>query len=120
MEQARQTRIHGLLLLIVAAVFVWSAIRPTSYAVWALEVAPALVGLVIVMALYQRFRLTTMSYVIIAMLAVLMLIGGHYIYSKVPFFNWIKFLTGSKMRSISNATITTGLAISSKGRSPSS
>ncbi|EQB94545.1 hypothetical protein GA8_16700 [Geobacillus sp. A8] len=114
MEQARQTRIHGLLLLIVAAVFVWSAIRPTSYAVWALEVAPALVGLVIVMALYQRFRLTTMSYVIIAMLAVLMLIGGHYIYSKVP------FLTGSKMRSISNATITTGLAISSKGRSPSS
>ncbi|WP_160157580.1 DUF2238 domain-containing protein [Geobacillus sp. TFV-3] len=90
MEQARQTRIHGLLLLIVAAVFVWSAIHPTSYAVWALEVAPALVGLVIVMALYRRFRLTTMSYVIIAMLAVLMLIGGHYIYSKVPFFNWIK------------------------------
>ncbi|MEW5322263.1 DUF2238 domain-containing protein [Geobacillus thermoleovorans] len=90
MEQARQTRIHGLLLLIVAAVFVWSAIRPTSYAVWALEVAPALVGLAIVMALYRRFRLTTMSYVIIAMLAVLMLIGGHYIYSKVPFFNWIK------------------------------
>ncbi|WP_044737052.1 DUF2238 domain-containing protein [Geobacillus kaustophilus] len=89
-EQARQTRIHGLLLLIVAAVFVWSAIRPTSYAVWALEVAPALVGLAIVMALYRRFRLTTMSYVIIAMLAVLMLIGGHYIYSKVPFFNWIK------------------------------
>ncbi len=89
-EQARQTRIHGLLLLIVAAVFVWSAIRPTSYAVWALEVAPALVGLAIVMALYRRFRLTTMSYVIIAMLAVLMFIGGHYIYSKVPFFNWIK------------------------------
>ena len=31
-EQARQTRIHGLLLLIVAAVFVWSAIHPASYA----------------------------------------------------------------------------------------
>nr|WP_216366459.1 DUF2238 domain-containing protein [Geobacillus sp. BMUD] len=89
-EQARQTRVHGLLLLIVAAVFVWSAIRPASYAVWALEVAPALIGLAIVIALYRRFPLTTMSYVIIAMLAILMLIGGHYIYSKVPFFNWIK------------------------------
>jgi putative membrane protein len=89
-EQARQQRIHGLLLLIVAAVFVWSVIRPASYAVWALEVTPALIGLVIIIALYRRFRLTTMSYAIIAMLAILMLIGGHYIYSKVPFFNWIK------------------------------
>ncbi|MED4877762.1 DUF2238 domain-containing protein [Anoxybacillus geothermalis] len=90
MEQARQQRIHGLLLLIVAAVFVWSVIRPASYAVWALEVTPALIGLVIIIALYRRFRLTTMSYAIIVMLAILMLIGGHYIYSKVPFFNWIK------------------------------
>lgn len=90
MEQARQQRFHGLLLLIVAAVFVWSVIRPASYAVWALEVTPALIGLVIIIALYRRFRLTTMSYAIIAMLAILMLIGGHYIYSKVPFFNWIK------------------------------
>ncbi|AGT32077.1 membrane protein [Geobacillus genomosp. 3] len=90
MEQIRQQRIHGLLLLIVAAVFVWSVIRPASYAVWALEVTPALIGLVIIIALYRRFRLTTMSYAIIAMLAILMLIGGHYIYSKVPFFNWIK------------------------------
>ncbi|OQP07128.1 hypothetical protein B1690_04255 [Geobacillus sp. 46C-IIa] len=90
MEQARQTRVHGLLLLIVAAVFVWSAIRPASYAVWALEVTPALIGLVTVIALYQRFRLTTMSYVIVALLAIIMLIGGHYIYSKVPLFNWMK------------------------------
>nr|WP_216367123.1 DUF2238 domain-containing protein [Geobacillus sp. MR] len=89
-EQAKQPRVHGLLLLVVAAVFVWSAIRPTSYAVWALEVTPALIGLVIVIALYRRFRLTTMSYVIIAILVIIMFIGGHYIYSKVPFFNWIK------------------------------
>jgi len=90
MAQNRLNSIHGLLLLIVTAVFIWSAIRPASYSVWALEVIPALVGLVTVIASYHRFRLTTMSYVIIAILAIIIFIGGHYIYSKVPLFNWIK------------------------------
>jgi len=90
MAQNRLNSIHGLLLLIVTAVLIWSAIRPASYSVWALEVTPALVGLVTVIASYHRFRLTTMSYVIIAILAIIIFIGGHYIYSKVPLFNWIK------------------------------
>jgi len=90
MAQNRQNSIHGMLLLVVGAVLIWSAIRPASYSVWALEATPALVGLVIVIALYHRFRLTTMSYVIIAILAIIMFIGGHYLYSKVPLFNWIK------------------------------
>jgi putative membrane protein len=83
-------RIHLLLLLVVTAVFIWSAIKPASYLTWLLEVGPAVVGLIIVIATYNKFRFTTLSYVIIAILAVSMFVGGHYIYSKVPLFNWIK------------------------------
>jgi putative membrane protein len=64
--------IHLLLLLVVIAVFIWSAIKPASYLTWMLEVSPAVVGLIIVI------------------LAISMFIGGHYVYSKVPLFDWIK------------------------------
>jgi putative membrane protein len=83
-------KIHLFLLLVVTAVFIWSAIKPASYLTWALEVSPAVVGLIIVIAAYNKFRFTTLSYVIIAILAIIMFVGGHYIYSKVPLFDWIK------------------------------
>jgi putative membrane protein len=82
--------IHLFLLLAVIAVFIWSAIKPASYLTWMLEVGPAVVGLIIVIASYNKFRFTTLSYVIITILAISMFVGGHYIYSKVPLFNWIK------------------------------
>jgi putative membrane protein len=46
--------------------------------------------LIIVIAAYNKFRFTTLSYVIITILAISMFVGGHYIYSKVPLFNWTK------------------------------
>ncbi|WP_413301196.1 DUF2238 domain-containing protein [Bacillus sp. 1P10SD] len=82
--------IHGLLLLAVIAVFIWSVIKPASYSSWVLEVTPAIIVLIIALSTYNKFRLTTLSYFIITILAILMFIGGHYTYSKVPFFNWIK------------------------------
>jgi putative membrane protein len=83
-------RIHLLLLLVVIAVFIWSAIKPASYLTWMLEVSPAVVGLIIVIAAYNKFRFTTLSYVIMTILAIIMFVGGHYVYSKVPLFDWIK------------------------------
>jgi putative membrane protein len=83
--------IHLLLLLVVLAIFIWSLIKPTGgYLSWVLEVTPAVVVLIIALVTYNKFRLTTLSYVIIAILAILMFVGGHYTYSKVPLFNWIK------------------------------
>lgn len=82
--------VHVLLLLAVIAVFIWSVIKPASYSSWVLEITPAIIGLIIALSTYKKFRLTTLSYFIISILAILMFIGGHYTYSKVPFFNWIK------------------------------
>ena len=82
--------IHLLLLMFVITVFIWSIIKPEGYLIWLLEVLPALVVLLISIAMYNKFRLTTLSYIIIAILSIMMFVGGHYTYSRVPFFNWVK------------------------------
>lgn len=89
MNQKRKM-IHLVLLIIVAAVFLWSAIKPVGYGIWFLEVGPAIVGLIAIFCTYKTFRLTTLSYFIITILVIFMFIGGHYTYSDVPLFNWIK------------------------------
>ncbi|MEK4605034.1 DUF2238 domain-containing protein [Bacillus sp. FSL L8-0099] len=90
MIRDKSKMIHLFLLLIVTTVFIWSVIKPTRYSSWAAEAIPAVLGLIIIIAIYNRFRFTTLSYIIIAILAIIMFIGGHYTYSKVPLFNWIK------------------------------
>lgn len=83
-------KIHLFLLVVVVIVFLWSAYKPAAYPTWLLEVSPAVVPLIFIIFLYKKFPLTTLSYTIIAFVTILMFIGGHYIYSKVPLFNWLK------------------------------
>lgn len=90
MSKDNYRKIHVILLLIVLIIFVWSVIKPVSYLDWLAEVSPAVVAIIIVVAIYNKFRLTTLSYFIIAILSILTFIGGHYTYSEVPLFNWMK------------------------------
>jgi putative membrane protein len=72
-------------------VFIWSLIKPEEgYMVLLMEVLPSVLVLVFLISRYNQFRLTTVSYVIITLLVILTFIGGHYSYSKVPLFTWIK------------------------------
>uniref|UniRef100_UPI000A73F363 DUF2238 domain-containing protein n=2 Tax=Bacillus TaxID=1386 RepID=UPI000A73F363 len=90
MIRNKRTVIHLFLLLVVIAVFIWSVINPAKYSTWAAEALPAIFGLFIVITTYNKFRLTTLSYMIITILSITMFIGGHYTYSEVPLFNWIQ------------------------------
>lgn len=90
MELEKISKVHIALLLVVTIIFIWSVIKPVSYLDWLAEVSPAVVILIIVIATYNKFRFTTLSYFIIAVLSILTFIGGHYTYSEVPFFNWIQ------------------------------
>ena len=90
MNTGKRSIIHFSLLVFVLIVFIWSVIKPTDYLSWVAEVIPAVVVIIIVIATYNKFRLTTLSYIAIAILSVLTFIGGHYTYSEVPLFNWIK------------------------------
>jgi putative membrane protein len=74
----------------VAAVFVWSAIRPADYFTWLLEVAPVLIALPVLIATRKRFPLTPLAYSLIAIHAVILMVGGHYTYAKVPLFDWVR------------------------------
>jgi putative membrane protein len=83
--------IHFFLLLVATLVLVWSLIKPEEgYMVLLMEVLPSVIVLLFLVVKYNQFRLTTVSYVIITLLVILTFIGGHYSYSKVPLFTWIK------------------------------
>ncbi|MEH7009684.1 DUF2238 domain-containing protein [Neobacillus niacini] len=72
-------------------VLIWSLIKPEEgYMVLSMEILPSVLVLIFLISRYNQFRLTTVSYVIITLLVILTFIGGHYSYSKVPLFTWIK------------------------------
>ena len=77
-------------LAIFLAVLSWSAIAPFDRLTWVLEVAPALIGVVVLAATVTRFPLTTLAYWLILVHAVILMIGGHYTYAEVPLFNWLR------------------------------
>lgn len=85
-----QARIHLLFLITACAVLVWSGIAPRDRGTWALEVAPAILGGILLVATYRRLRFTTLAYVLIWLHAVILMVGGHWTYSEMPLFNWIR------------------------------
>jgi len=74
----------------LAAIFVWSGVHPRLVGTWWLEVMPVIMGIPILVATYRRLPLTPLSYVLIWIHAIILLIGGHYIYAEMPLFNWIR------------------------------
>jgi putative membrane protein len=83
-------RVLVLLLAMVGTVFVWSGIRPRDRFTWVLEVFPVILALPALLATWRRFPLTTLVYVLIAVHAIVLLVGGHYTYAEVPAFNWLR------------------------------
>lgn len=70
--------------------FVWSAINPKDQFTWFLEVAPALIGLILLILTYKKFPLTPLLYILILIHMLILMVGGHYTYAEVPLFDWIK------------------------------
>jgi len=79
------------LLLLTAAVFVWSGVRPHDRFTWVLETFPAIIGVPLLVVLYLRgVRLTPLVYVLLALHAMILMVGGKYTYAEVPPFNWLR------------------------------
>lgn len=68
----------------------WSGIYPKDTLTWLLEVFPALIGLIIILMTRNSFPLTPITYVLILVHSLILMIGGHYTYAEVPFFDWLK------------------------------
>jgi len=61
-----------------------------------MEVIPALVGLVILVATRERFPLTSLCYFLILVHAIILMVGGHYTYAEVPIGDWLQEFTGGE------------------------
>ena len=83
-------------LLVFFSVLAWSAIEPADRLTWWMEVVPALIGIIILAATRERFPLTSLSYFLILVHAVILMVGGHYTYAEVPVGEWLQQLTGGE------------------------
>jgi putative membrane protein len=82
--------IKYLWVLIYCAILIWSGINPKDQFTWVLEVAPAVIGGIILLMTYQSFRLTSLLYIFILIHCLILMVGGHYTYAEVPLFDIIK------------------------------
>ncbi|RED46236.1 putative membrane protein [Winogradskyella eximia] len=78
------------LLILTVVLFIWSAINPFEYFTWFLEVLPALIGIILLIVTFKRFRFTNLVYILIFLHCAILIIGGHYTYAEVPLFDWIQ------------------------------
>ena len=83
-------RLPAALAIAVLAVLAVSGIAPYDRGTWLLEVAPVLIAFPILAATYRRFPLTDLLYVLVALHAVVLIVGGAYTYARVPLGGWIE------------------------------
>src|SRR5947199_9946204 len=81
---------HFALLIGVAAVFIWSGIKPYDRLTWWLEIFPGLIGLIVLAATYHRFRFTTLVYTLNSLHISILCVGCHDTYAREAFFNWLR------------------------------
>lgn len=68
----------------------FSGINPHDYFTWILEVFPGIIGLVVLIFTFKKFRFSYLTYVLILVHCYILFIGGHYTYAEVPLFDWIR------------------------------
>lgn len=78
------------LLVVGAALLVWSGVAPTDRTTWVLEVFPIFIAVPLLAATAQRFPLTPLAYRLIFVHALILMLGGHYTYAQVPLGFWMQ------------------------------
>lgn len=71
-------------------VLVWSWIEPYNRLTWWLEVVPAVAGVPLILAFRKRFPLSTLLLVLLWLHCILLIVGGHYTYARVPLGEWAR------------------------------
>jgi putative membrane protein len=79
-----------ILLALGAIALVISGIGVYDRTTWILEVLPVFIGVPILVATRRRFPLTPLLYWLIFVHALILMLGGHYTYARVPLGSWIQ------------------------------
>ena len=78
----------GALLAAVSVALLVSGVSPRDRTTWWLEVFPVLIAAPVLIATFARFPLTPLAYTLIALHALILILGGHYTYAQVPLGFW--------------------------------
>ncbi|HET6632054.1 MAG TPA: DUF2238 domain-containing protein [Rhodanobacteraceae bacterium] len=82
--------LRGWLLVGVLVALVVSGIAPYERGTWWMEVAPILIALPVLLATARRWPLTRLLCVLLALHALVLILGGHYTYARVPLGDWLR------------------------------
>ena len=86
----RLSRIPALLLALTLCGLIASGFGPKDRLTWFLEVLPIVVILPVLIATYRCHPLTPLLYWLLALHAVVLIVGGHYTYAEVPAGRWVQ------------------------------
>lgn len=79
------------LLVAVLSLLALSGIRPqTDRLTWLMETMPVMIGAAILVPTWPNFPLTPLTARLIALHAVILIVGGYYSYAEVPIGNWLR------------------------------
>ena len=84
-----------ILLIIGFGLLILSGISPYDRLTWCLEVAPILIAVPVLLVTGKRFPLTALAYRLIFLHALILMLGGHYTYARVPIGFWVQELFDS-------------------------
>jgi putative membrane protein len=92
MDYMPRNKFNRILLVIFFLALILTAIKPHDYFTWFLEVSPALLGFLLICYLikYHNFEFTRLILFLLLVHAIVLMIGGHWTYAEVPFFNWLR------------------------------
>jgi putative membrane protein len=76
--------------LMVVPALVLSAIRPYGYLTWILEIFPVAIALPVLYATARRYPLTPLLYWLIGVHCLVLILGAHYTYARVPLGFWVQ------------------------------
>ena len=77
-------------LAIILAVLAWSWIGAYDPGVWVMEVLPVFIAVPVLAFTRPRFPLTSLVYALILLHAIVLMVGGHYTYARVPLGFWLQ------------------------------
>jgi len=88
------SRYLRILVVLVSAALVVSGVAPYDRTTWWLEIFPVLIAGPVLVLTARRFPLTRLTYTLLAVHALMLIVGGHYTYARVPLGFWVQDLLG--------------------------
>lgn len=94
MEKSSLLKFHLFLCLYLIILMMWSYIGCFEFITYLMEIAPAVIGMIVIGIMYRNFRFTKFTLIFIALEMTVLIVGAHYSYAKMPLFDYFKEIFG--------------------------